>query len=247
LPKEAHIVRDRLRKFFSAPLFEDAELNCTSQYLNLILLSLIVWAVVTILRYLALGLFFENIVGKILISALSALVLCFILLHARQPMLATYLTLLSLFAFPFIIMVNSGGLHDVSVLLLPVVIIVASMLLSWQNFLIYTVIIMLVLGRLVVAEVNGDLVTTFSNTMDAFTILSVTAFISGLLSSSFRRNKEEQKRARQLAVLNEITQQLTSTLERNIATTYLENTENPKLRSRQFIPLDEQTNELFSR
>lgn len=246
------MMRDRLRKFFSAPLFEDAELNFTSQYLNLILLSLIVWAVVTILRYLALGIFFEHTFGKILISALSALVLCFIVLHARQPTFATYLTLLSLLAFPFAIMVNSGGVHNVSVLLLPVAIIVASMLLSWQNFLLYTVIIMLVLGRLAVAEVNGDLVTPFSdvttlsNTIDAFTILSVTAFISGLLSSSLRRNKEDQKRARQLAVLNEITQQLTSTLELGTLLQHiLENTVRIlNCEAGSLFLLDEQTDEL---
>jgi diguanylate cyclase (GGDEF)-like protein/PAS domain S-box-containing protein len=185
---------EKTRRFLSPPVFEDAEMNFIAHNLNIILLSSIVGIFITLVRFVALGKFQQDNLGTIFAVAGLIGAFSYVLLKYKQVKLASYLFVSTFSVLPLLLMINGNGIHDTIIMLLPIVVIVASMLFTGREMLVYTIILALGFGSIVRAEVTGRLVTEFSaqttnsDATDALLILSVGALLSSLLATTLRRN-----------------------------------------------------------
>jgi diguanylate cyclase (GGDEF)-like protein len=183
-----------LRKFLAPPLFEDEGVNFNARNLNVVLLSVFLGIVITILRYIALGKFWQGNAGVVFLVTGVAIGGAYILFQKRYILASSMIAIVVLTLMPFALILMSGnGIHDTAIMILPVVVVITSMLLPWQGLVGYVVFIALAFGVLVRMEVNLNLVTPFSKLTtnsdftDALTILIVAGLMSGLLVASLRR------------------------------------------------------------
>jgi len=186
---------EKLRMFFSAPVFEDEGVNFNARNLNVVLLSVFVGIAITILRYIALKKFSQGNAGVIFLVTGVVVFGAYILFQKRHILMSSMIAIIVLTLMPFALILMSGnGIHDTAIMILPVVVVITSMLLPWQGLIGYVAFLALAFGVLVRMEVNRNLVTPFSSLTtnsdftDALTILTVAALMSGLLVTSLRRN-----------------------------------------------------------
>ena len=93
-----------------------------------------------------------------------------------------------------LIVLARDGSHDIAILIYPGSIVIAGLLLSRRSFFMYTVVVILSFTLIMIAEVNGIIVTRLSayasirNTVDMIIILSVTAIIVASLIGNLRQS-----------------------------------------------------------
>lgn len=183
-----------LRKFLAPPVFEDEGDNFTARNLNVVLLSVFASILVTMLRYFALGKFWQGSAGFIFIVTSIIVGGVYVLFQKRYIRVGSVLAVSVFTLMPFALILMSGnGIHDTAIMLLPVVVIIASLLLPWQGLVAHVLLIALGYGVIVRMEVNQNLITPFSSLTtnsdftDALTILAMAAVMSGLMASSLRK------------------------------------------------------------
>jgi len=186
---------EKLRKFFSAPVFEDEGANFNARNLNFVLLSVFVGIAITILRYIALGKFWLGNAGVVFLVTGAIIVGAYILFQRRYILASSIVAISVLTLMPFLLILMSGnGIHDTAIMILPVAVVITSMLLPWQGLIGYILLVAFAFGVLVRMEVNYHLITPFSSLTtnsdftDVLTILAAAGLMSGLLVASLRRN-----------------------------------------------------------
>jgi PAS domain S-box-containing protein len=108
---------------------------------------------------------------------------------------AIRLMMVSIFIMATLLVIFAGdGSHGISLLIYPAIIVVAGLLLNRRSFIIYTIIIILSITLIMIAEVKGLIITRLSafvsirNTVEMIIILGVTAFVVAFLTENLRQS-----------------------------------------------------------
>ncbi len=177
----------QLKEFLHPPIFPDEDQNRVARTLYTILLIFLVAAALVIVA----GLLARdgNTVTALAVGG-SAVLGILRLAQQRRIQLAGFLVLLVLLIMMVFLQGVGRGIHDISIMIYPVVIIVASLLLSRRAFSVITLLTILTAWGIIVAEVNGLIfneLTRFTNYYDLVTtsiILAITAVSVRLLSDN---------------------------------------------------------------
>lgn len=194
----------RLGNRLAAPRFQDEEQDRLSRTLHTLLWTLIFAALLAMIATIASGQYAKG--WKYGAGGLVTLLLL-VLLHGRRLKLAIALTFPALLLIITFVLFGSGGIHDLSVLLYPVVIIIAGLLLGPMGFIATAGLSMLLASFIIVSELTGLIdaanlrPTSFFSLINVLTAFLITAVPVRLLAvdlfRSLARSRENERGLRQ--------------------------------------------------
>lgn len=159
-------------KILAPPRFEDEGKNRLSRALNILLLNLAIASILVVVATFASAQFAKSL--KFAGGGAAALLLL-VLLRRGRLQLAISLTFPALLLMITYVLFGSGGIHDLSVLLYPVVIVVAGLLLRPREFIAITVLSMLSAAFIIVSELTGLIDVSSLRQTSFFTLINVAA------------------------------------------------------------------------
>ena len=190
----------RLQNRLAAPSFPDEEQDRLSRTLHTLLWTLVLAALLAMIATFASGQYAKG--WKYGAGGLVTLLLL-LLLYARRLKLAISLTFPALLFIITFVLFGSGGIHDLSVLLFPVVIIIAGLLLGPRGFIATAVLSMLLASFIIIAELAGLIdaanlqPTSFFSLINVLTAFLITAVPVRLLAvglfRSLARSRENER------------------------------------------------------
>jgi signal transduction histidine kinase len=184
-------MRTRIQYFFTPPQFADEDKTHLAGILNIILLVLLATAVVSII----LALIFDY--G---ITATTLAVGCLLLLLSRWLMwqghlnLAGSITIIALITAMAYLAYVGQGIFDRSLIVFPIIVIIASLILTRRSFVLTTLLCMATIGLLSWAELTGKIITIFHDRVTPFEsatiifMLGVTAVFMTIITNNLQRS-----------------------------------------------------------
>ncbi len=194
MKKGSITIFERVKYYLKTPTFRDEEQNRIARLLQISIITLIIGIVIGLFNCL---LFFFLQTGLILILGLVGVVGSYILLRYHHLRIASWILLLSFMITLIFMLLVGDGSHDIVIMLFPVAIMVAGLLLGKRSLIVFSLIVILSLQSIILAEVTGVIVNGMSDltliadmvaVMAILIISAVEAFLlSGSIRSSFRR------------------------------------------------------------
>ncbi|MBN2547587.1 MAG: PAS domain S-box protein [Anaerolineales bacterium] len=170
----------KIRAALKPPAFLDEERDRLARILTVILITLLFASlVVAVITYIS-----GNMSSAYALLG-GGLVAVFSLWLTRRGMvrLASFLVLLMFLIMTTFVLFNGNGIHDISIIAYPVVILLGSLLVRQRSFFILTGLCILSAGMVVFGEINGWLVTPFSQATEYSDIVSI-AVVMGIMAVS---------------------------------------------------------------
>ena len=170
----------KIRTFLATPTFPDEEKDRLASILTVMLITLLFASlVVAAVTYIA-G--HTNSAYALLSGSLIALISLWFTRRGKVR-LASFLVLLFFLIVTTFILFNGNGIHDISIIAYPVIILLGSLLVRRQSFIILTALCIISIGLVVIGELNGWIVTPFSQVTEYSDILNV-AIVLGIMAVS---------------------------------------------------------------
>ena len=189
----------KLAEFFTPPVFPDEEKTRQARILYTIQLVLVAAAFFAVLSSLRLGMLSAM---RGILAATLIIVATYVFTRLGYLNLVNWLMLLGLVAAITFTVSQGQGIHDIAMLLFPLVIITASLLFERVAFTILNLIVFAALSWLVYSEVNGQIVTSFTSVTDygdlAFLAIEqmliaiITRMLARSLTSSLNRARHNE-------------------------------------------------------
>ncbi len=186
---------DRLKHLLAPPTFENEEDNRIAGILNVSLLTL--FASSAILTLAQMILFGEGLSPSMMamVAALFVIAVCYRLLRRGHLRTSSFVILLMMVVIVFVILTVGFGVHDPTILMLPIIIIMAGLMMDTWLFVLFTGLTVLSVGLVILLEVNGfverAIFTEDSKTLEFLLyaiFLVITAVTVRLLSQSLKDN-----------------------------------------------------------
>ena len=181
---------NRIRDFFSSPVFDDVEKNRIANTISILCIVICLGIIIPIIHNWVYGLHFAFYI--LVVEEVFILISFWMVKRGAVKLSAVILSFSLLAMATYLISTSPDGFHDVALLIFPAIIGIASLLFNKRLFLIFTLLIVLVITGIVYAEVNGIFIyrlssfTSYRDLTDAIIIILITAIMAGLLTDNLK-------------------------------------------------------------